>query len=176
MVIMMFQYRFTVAQEIDFSGGVLIVDKVLYVCMEEWVWGHQPSCSVCCKPKTTLENKIYENFENHTHLSIPKSLSTIKFHDVMTCYQYILTLERTILFNYQHLVLFVSLMTGNVCKQNLLGCRKENGTKAEEKLDSTLICFPKLITSENLIDFVYLGTLCDTLKKTQLFLLNTSQG
>lgn len=85
----------------------------------------------------------------------------------MTCYQYILTVERTIRFNYQHLVLFVFLMTGNVCKHNLLGCQKENGNKAEEKRDSTLICCPKVITSENQIDFVYLGTLCDTLKKTQ---------
>ena len=59
MVIMMFQCRFTDAQEMDRSGGMLIVDKVVYVCVGEWVWEHQTSCSVCCEPKTTLENKIY---------------------------------------------------------------------------------------------------------------------
>ena len=59
MVIMMFQCRFTDAQEMDRSGGMLIVDKVVYVCVREWVWEHQPACSVCCEPKTTLENKIY---------------------------------------------------------------------------------------------------------------------
>lgn len=51
-------------------------------------------------------------------------------------------------------------------KTELIGCQKENGNDAEEKLDSTLTRCPKLITSESQMDFVYLGTLCDTLKKT----------
>lgn len=58
--------------------------------------------SFAVNPKAVKKKKVsLQNIKNYTHLSIPKPLSTITFHDFVTYHQDILTLERTILLDSQ---------------------------------------------------------------------------
>lgn len=64
----------------------------------------------------------------------------------MTYHQDILTLEMTILLNFndQDLVLFVSPKDWKRLKAKLIGCQRENGNNAVEKPDTTFIQVAKI--------------------------------
>lgn len=138
------------------SGGVLTVGDLCGGRGRRGIWElvfHKLSFAV--NLKLLLKDSLL-NFWNHTYLSIPKPLSTTKFHDFMTYHQSFWHSKELYIWilNYQHLVLFVSPKTGNVWKQSLFGFPGENSNNTVEKLDSTLTRWPKLITNESALGVI----------------------